>query len=191
MIDKSNFHCAVKKNGDVIAIRVTGDGSCLWLNMYLDLSDGQMTCDSDVGFYAYRVGRVFDTDKGAIVAFCNWLKNRNWLLRKCVNERCCPRDFDYDATIENLRKDYKNWNNSEGLTDFETAVCESSPYSDDKTAWETAFQIFRESNSVELHDEWWECIVERYTPRQERFAEICREVIVQELRKFVKGEGER
>lgn len=41
----------------------------------------------------------------------------------------------------------------------------------------------RESNAVRL----WESIVEDYTPQQKRFAEICREVIVQELKRMMKG----
>ena len=37
-------------------------------------------------------------------------------------------------------------------------------------------------------DEWWNCMVERYTPWQLRFAEICREVIVPAIRAMVEKE---
>ena len=43
---------------------------------------------------------------------------------------------------------------------------------------------------VELPEEWWTCIVEDYTPRQKRFAEICREVIVPELKRLIEGGAE-
>ena len=41
---------------------------------------------------------------------------------------------------------------------------------------------------VDLPDEWWDCMVERYTPWQKRFAEICREVIVPAIRAMVEKE---
>ena len=60
MIDKSLRRAAAERCGDLIVIRMTGGADCLWLNMYLDEATGQMTCDSDVGGYAYHWGRHTD-----------------------------------------------------------------------------------------------------------------------------------
>ena len=51
-----------------------------------------------------------------------------------------------------------------------------------KTEFAAALTTAADNYSVELPDEWWDCLVERYTPQQLRFAEICREVIVPALR---------
>ena len=54
MIDKSKRKATVEQNGNMVVVRMTGGPDCLWLNMYLDTVDWQMTCDSDIGFYAYN-----------------------------------------------------------------------------------------------------------------------------------------
>ena len=48
MYDKSKWKTVVEKHGNIIAVHFTGGGECLWLNMYLDTEDWQMTCDSDI-----------------------------------------------------------------------------------------------------------------------------------------------
>lgn len=53
MIDKSLCKAKAERYGNLIVVRMTGCGDCLWMNMYLDGDVGQMTCDSDIGSYAY------------------------------------------------------------------------------------------------------------------------------------------
>lgn len=54
------YSAHAERHGDIVAIRLTGGSACLWLNMYLDLKEWQMTCDSDIGSYAYRFAKPRD-----------------------------------------------------------------------------------------------------------------------------------
>ena len=56
---------------------------------------------------------------------------------------------------------------------------------DNHYQFSAALCVEAEERGVELPDEWWGCIVEDYTPWQKRFAEICREVIVPELKRMM------
>lgn len=184
MIDKSRFHCTTKKHDDVVVIHAYGDGSCLWLNMYLG-KDWQMVCDSDIGTYAYNWNRCNSVD--AFVAFCcEWFVNKNWLLRKCVDEQWLEKAFDSEGSVENLLTKIKCANPDCGIEEINDLFSEAEPYSDSKNAWLTAIRITADRYGIELPEEWWEYIVEQYTPRQNRFAEICREVIVPELKKLLR-----
>lgn len=58
---------------------------------------------------------------------------------------------------------------------------------DKREQFTAALSVLADERGVELPDEWWSCIVEHYTPRQKRFAEICREVIVPELKRMMDG----
>lgn len=194
MIDKSKRKATVERHCDMIVIRMTGGPDCLWLNMYLDTTEWQMTCDSDIGFYAYHWGRR----KFAIenfVQFCTrWLADDAWLLRKCIEERHIDKGFDAVETRRNLRKAYEEEN-----TDMDEQGCDTY-YLDEAIAraeafqevdaWAAVLQSAADSLGVDLPEEWWDCIVRDYTPWQKRFAEICREVIVPELRKWLDGGAE-
>lgn len=183
MIDKSKFRCTAKKQGDVVVIHVYGDGSCLWLNMYLD-KDWQMACDSDIGTYAYNWNRYNGVD--AFVAFCcEWFVNTNWLLRKCVDEQWLKKTFDGAESAKNLWTKIKCKNPDCGVEEIDDLFNEAEPYSDNKEAWLVTMNINADRYGIELPDEWWEHIIERYTPQQNRFAEICKEVIVPELKKLM------
>lgn len=57
MVDKSQRKATAEQHGDLVVIRMKGGPDCLWLNMYLDTKEKQMTCDSDIGFYAYHWGK--------------------------------------------------------------------------------------------------------------------------------------
>lgn len=186
MIDKSKRKATVEQHGPITVVRMTGGPDCLWLNMYLDSEAGQMTCDSDIGFYAYHWGRYIPKDESFLQFCCRWLSDAEWLLRKCIGERHVPIQFDRDGTIESLRKEYAEWIDGEDLDtfDFEDAIDEAYAYHD-KDSWCAAFQIAADANGVELPEEWWSCICEVYTPWQKRFAEICREVVVPEIRKVI------
>lgn len=186
MINKNAFRAKVEKQGDIIVIRVAGDGSCLWLNMYLDCKDGQMTCDSDIGSYTYRWGRrcVAEND---FLGFCiHWLANDDWLLRKCVGEQHVPLSFEYDETVKNLRQAYAEYWGEEDFddADINDAIDEAIGYNDEKDAWMVAFKSAANRLDVELPEQWYECVVEDYTPWQKRFAEICRKIIVPALREW-------
>ena len=185
MFDKSNRKATAQRNGDIVVIRMTGGPDCLWLNMYLDTDAWQMTCDSDIGFYAYHWQRN-DSKDGFLELCTRWLHNEEWLLRKCIDEQHVAKDFDKTATIDALREMFKEYyvDEDDEIPDYD-GMLEDIQY-DDKDSWCTALDYSASSYGVELPEEWWDCIVEDYTPWQKRFAEICREVIVPELEKLLK-----
>lgn len=85
-----SYIATVKRCGWMIVIRVVGGADCLWMNMYLDTHEWQMTCDSDMGSYAYWFGApMFPTESFA--KFCaGWMRNERNVLRECVLERGLP-----------------------------------------------------------------------------------------------------
>lgn len=190
MIDKSLRKATAERYGDLIVVRMTGGGDCLWMNMYLDKATGQMTCDSDIGSYAYHWGRGTPLNGNWTEFCCNWLSNSEWLLRKCCGERNAEMGFDQDATLEELRLRMM-----EGKEDDETAqayveyVLEVVADYDTRREFAVALNVAADTQCVDLPEEWWDCLVEHYTPRQLRFAEICREVIVPAIRKMDMKEG--
>lgn len=191
MIDKSLRKATAERFGDLIVVRMIGGGDCLWLNMYLDGDTGQMTCDSDIGSYAYHWGRGTPLYGNWTEFCCNWLSNSEWLLRKCCGERNAKMGFDQDATLEELRL----WM-MEGREEDEDAqwdverVLETVDGYDTPEGFAAALNVAAEHYDVALPDEWRDCLVMRYTPWQLRFAEICREVIVPAIRKMDMKEGE-
>ena len=86
MIDKSLRKATAERHGPVVVVHMTGGPDCLWMNMYLDCDKGQMTCDSDIGSYAYHWGNSWDGDDFITFCIC-WLSNEEWLLRKCTKEK--------------------------------------------------------------------------------------------------------
>ena len=193
MIDKSKRKATVEKHGPLIIIRMTGGPDCLWLNMFLDTEAGQMTCDSDIGFYAYHWGKGAIRNQG-FEAFCiQWLADEQWLLRKCIGERHLAVYFDYEKTRENLFRVYREENTDEDEPDCDTywleeALSRASGFNEDVNAWAAVLQAESDSLGVDLPEEWYECIERDYTPWQKRFAEICREVIVPALRSLIDDE---
>lgn len=193
MIDKSKRKATAEKYGPLIVIRMTGGPDCLWLNMYLDTEAGQMTCDSDIGFYAYHWGKGAIRNQG-FEAFCiQWLADENWLLRKCIGERHIDTYFDYEKTRENLLRAYEEENTDEDDPDCDTyyleeALSRACVFNEDANAWAAVLQAEADSLGVDLPEEWHECIERDYTPWQKRFAEICREVIVPSLRSLIDDE---
>lgn len=188
MIDKSLRKATAERYGDLIVVRMTGGGDCLWLNMYLDGDVGQMTCDSDIGSYAYHWGpepNSFDWTG----FWCEWLDNEEWLLRKCCEERNAEKVFDRGATLSELRLRMMEGKPEakEGEEDAQWGVkrvLEAVAGYDTRREFEVALNEAAERYDVDLPDEWWVCLVEHYTPRQLRFAEICREVIVPAIKKM-------
>lgn len=184
MIDKTKRKATVTENGPIIAIRMTGGPDCLWLNMYLDTEKWQMTCDSDIGFYAYRWGKSASRTENFREFCCRWLSDEEWLLRKCIGERHVDKFFCREQAENSLREmvtEYYDGDEEFDIDDFDDALhCASG---NDSTAreWALAVQLYMDNRNIELPDEWYTCIEEDYTPWQKRFAEICREVIVPEL----------
>lgn len=189
MIDKSLRKATAQRCGDVIVIRMTGGGDCLWLNMYLDEATGQMTCDSDIGSYAYHWGGLCGRSEPATEFWCRWLSCQEWLLRKCCGERHAEKKFDRDATIGNLRLLLMEGKEEDEDAQWEVErVLEASEGYDTHSEFAAALNVAAEMREFDLPDEWWNCMVERYTPWQLRFAEICREVIVPAIRAMVEKE---
>lgn len=189
MIDKSKRKVTVEKHGDMIVIRMTGGPDCLWLNMYLDPSDGQMTCDSDIGFYSYHWGKSPVAREGFVEFCCRWLENEDWLLRKCIMEQHVPLAFNMAKTGFDLRNRYAEYNGEYADTcDLEEAIGEAAGYSESAETWSAAFSVVVDAKGVDLPEDWYECVVQDYTPWQKRFAEICREVIVPALKQFCQKE---
>lgn len=186
MIDKGKRKAIVEQNGNMFVVRMTGGPDCLWLNVYLDAVDWQMTCDSDIGSYAYNWGRPHHDDGKRFIDFClGWLSKEDWLLRKCIGERHVDLDFDVEKTKKNLFKAFEEENGENCDTyDFVEVLEAADGYSENAGEWAAALDIAADRLGVELPEEWWCYIVKGYTPWQKRFAEICREVIVPELKKL-------
>lgn len=185
MIDKSKRTATAERYGSMIAIHMKGGPDCLWLNMYLDMKDWQMTCDSDIGFYAYRWGAPRNSPQ-TFLNFCiDWLSNEEWLLRKCIGEKHAELDFDVEKTKQDIIRAFLDENGEDCDIDiFMDALEVADGYSRDSGEWAAALTVACNHLRVELPEEWWTCLVKDYTPWQKRFAEICREVIVPELMKL-------
>lgn len=179
MIDKSLRKATAERYGDLIVVRMKGSEDCLWMNMYLDKATGQMTCDSDIGSYACHWGRGTPLYGNWTEFCCNWLSNSEWLLRKCCVERNAEMGIDQDATLEELRlRMMEGKEDDENAQAYVEYVLEAAADYDTRREFAVAINVAADIQRVDLPEEWWGCLVERYTPWQLRFAEICREVIV-------------
>ena len=191
MIDKSLRKATAECYGPMVVVRYTGGDDCLWLNMYLDCETWQMTCDSDIGSYSYhwyRWGRTWDGED--FISFCiRWFSNEEWLLRKCIDDKNVPKEFNWHETMLNLRKVYDDIRNNRdedsGVYCSSDEVLDVANGYDNKDQLIAALSTMADERGVELPDEWWSCIVEDYTPQQKRFAEICREDIVPKLKELL------
>lgn len=188
MIDKSLRKAKAERYGNLIVVRMIGGGDCLWMNMYLDGDAGQMTCDSDIGSYAYQWGN--NTEDDWTDFWCKWLSNEKWLLRKCCGERNAEMGVDQDATLEELRlRMMEGKEDDENAQAYVEYVLEAAADYDTRREFAVALNVAADIQRVDLPEEWRDCLVERYTPWQLRFAEICREVIVPAIRKMDMKEG--
>ena len=183
MIDKSLRKATAERYGDLIVVRMTGGEDCLWLNLYLDKATRQMTCDSDIGSYAYHWGRHTSKSQSWTDFCCKWLSNSEWLLRKCCGERHAKRALDQKETCKAIRALYIAENGEDCDTRSLDDVFDIANEYETAEEWCVALNVAADERSVDLPDEWWDCVCEGYTPWQKRFAEICREVIVPAIRK--------
>lgn len=184
MSDKSVREAKAERFGKLIVVRMTGGPDCLWMNMYLDEETGQMTCDSDIGSYAYHWGRQIGKRENWTDFCCKWLSDEEWLLRKCIGERHEKKRFYLEKTVMELRQQYDELHNGDDestVFGFEDVLDDASAY-DNADQFSAVLSTIAEERGVDLPDEWWNCIFEDYTPWQKRFAEICREVIVPAIR---------
>lgn len=182
MIDKSLRKATAERYGDLIVVRMTGGGDCLWLNMYLDGDAGQMTCDSDIGSYAYQWSNATEDDWTDF--WCKWLSNEKWLLRKCCGGKNEQKQFYQEETCKEIRELYIAENGEDCDTRSLDDVLDIANGYETAKEWCVALNVASDERSVDLPDEWWACVCEGYTPWQKRFAEICREVIVPAIRKM-------
>ena len=190
MYDKSKWKTVVEKHGNIIAVHFTGGGECLWLNMYLDTEDWQMTCDSDIGAYAYRWGKLRNGSESFLSFCCRWLYDDEWLLRKCIGEKN-RKQFYADRTAESLRDIVEEWYGGEEYDKdaLEEILDEASGCSDNAQAWFAIVDLMARNQDFELPEEWYFCGVYDYSVFQKRFAEICAESIVPELEKLNNMDG--
>lgn len=186
MIDKSLRKATAERHGDLIVVRMTGGGDCLWLNMYLDGDAGQMACDSDIGSYAYQWGN--NTEDDWTDFWCKWLSDEKWLLRKCCGEKNEQKQFYQEETCKEIRALYIAENGEDCNTRSLDDVFDIANEYRTAEEWRVALNVAADERSVDLPDEWWNCVCEDYTPWQKRFAEICREVIVPAIRKMDRKE---
>lgn len=183
MIDKSLRKAKAERYGTLIVVRMIGGEDCLWLNMYLDGKTGQMTCDSDIGYYAYHWGNGCTSDWTDF--WCRWLSDREWLLRKCCGERKTEMDFDRDKTLKGLRLRMMEGREEDEDAQWDVErVLEIVAGYDTQAGFAAALNVAADHYDVVMPDEWWGCFVMHYTPWQLRFAEICREVIVPAIRRM-------
>ena len=178
-----------ERYGPVVVVRYTGGDDCLWLNMYLDSEHGQMTCDSDIGSYSYNWGKCIHKGDDFLRFCIKWFADEDWLLRKCIDDKNVPKEFNWDETVPNLRKVYddirNNWDEDYGVyCTFDEVLDVANGY-DNKDQLIAALSVMADDRGLELPDEWWNCIVEDYTPQQKRFAKICREDIVPKLKELL------
>ena len=189
MIDKTLRKATAERHGPVVVVRYTGSDDCLWLNMYLDSEHGQMTCDSDIGSYSYNWGKCIHKGDDFLRFCIKWFADEDWLLRKCIDDKNVPKEFDWYETVPNLRKVYddirNNWDEDYGVCcSFDEVLDVANGY-DNKDQLIAALSVMADDRGLELPDEWWSCIVEDYTPQQKRFAKICREDIVPKLKELL------
>ena len=178
-----------ERHGSVVVVRYTGDDHCLWLNMYLDCETWQMTCDSDIGSYSYNWGKCIHKGDDFLQFCIKWFADEDWLLRKCIDDKNVPKEFNWHETMLNLRKVcddiHINWDEDYGVyCTFDEVLDVANGY-DNKDQLIAALSVMADDRGIELPDEWWNCIVEDYTPQQKRFAEICREDIVPKLKELL------
>lgn len=126
MINKTKRKATVERCGSMVVIRMIGGPDCLWLNMYLDTDTWSMTCDSDIGFYAYHWGRCSSSSE-TFLPFClRWLADGDWLLRTCIGERHVDKGWDYEKTRQALLNAYKEENTDEDEPDVDTYYIEEA-----------------------------------------------------------------
>ena len=97
------------------------------------------------------------------------------------------RAFDREETVKALREmftsgngEYCDYDEMDKLND----IIDIANGYDTADEWRVALSVAADERSVDLPNEWWDCVCEDYTTWQKRFAEICREVIVPAIRKM-------
>lgn len=187
MIDKSKWNTEAVRNGSIVAVYMTGGGECLWLNMYLDMEKWCMTCDSDIGFYAYHWYDQYGTED--FISFCcRWLSDESWLLRKCIGGRHVEKQFDAKQSASRFVEMLDDCEIVYKADELEEILDDIAGY-DTPEAWLAMLESKCDIAHIELPDEWYVCVVLEYSPWQKRFAEISREAIVPALQRLMK-EGE-
>lgn len=172
MTDK--YKATAEKCGHIIAVYVEGDHACLWMRMYLDCRNGQMTCDSDIGHFAC----VMPINA---YPFSHNLRKTEWLLRKCVN----PFDMKFNVIAsENFLREIVREGEGD-LDGLESVLMSARGYEDNSDAWIIAVDWIAKYECFDLPYNWTDCVIRYYTEQQKRFAEICRDVIAPEVERVM------
>lgn len=188
MIDKSMRKAtATRISPDIIKIHYTGGGDCLWMDMYLDRSNGQMLADSDIGAYSMRISlkEVEWVNKPFFDYVCGALANEDWLLYHVVNVNHLPVKFDAEASGQNLIQMCEEYGFDETELDAIKCIVEDASDYNDMKAWSAIIEVETADGDWPLPEEWETCKVTRYTAWQKRFAEICRENIAPAIRELL------
>lgn len=173
MTDK--YKATAEKCGHIIAVYVEDDPMCLWMRMYLDCRNGQMTCDSDIGHFAC----VMPINA---YPFAHNLMKTEWLLMKCVE----PFDmaFRLELSIDRLRE--MAIDEELDIEELNDVIYEAGDHTQNAESWLTALKLIADRKGFELPEEWYDCIIRMYTKQQMRFAEICRDVIAPEVERVMR-----
>ena len=180
----------VEKNGNVIAVYMTGGYDCLWLNMYIDTKRFTITADSDIGNYAFSMFR-WDEDEGFVEYLARKFKDSDFVLRHFIGP--ANRVLDREASKNSIRRYFEDQLEDDDNRDgFLSALDDAFEYVDDDCSTEDTqlylYRLEREADSlgIELNGDWYEYAVDDYTAWHKRFAEICERNIAPALKSFIK-----
>lgn len=98
-----------------------------------------------------------------------------------------PKAFNAEKSVYALRDiAAEAGEDEEYQIKLDDIIDEAYAYASDKDAWAAAINLGADYYGIDLPCEWWECLVEEYTPRQRRFARLCSDVIAPELRRMLR-----
>lgn len=171
-------------------------GSCLWAFYDFDLDRYMLNIQSDCGDAAYR---WVETPKCESFLHLMARCDKGYMVHKLFGE---PKQVDVDDTLNEVRErfgigtdeeyqkeltDYERREREDLIGDLENSFEEYGSLSAD-----TATFIIRDwidDNDIGSDiDDYWECVVTRYSACQTRIAEIFDKYIRPEIRKMLEGE---
>ena len=161
-------------------------GSCLYARFYFNLDKYELNIVSDCGNYGYQWCATPETE-----SFLHLMArvSDNYLLGKLCGE---PKEFDYDATKEDLYDTYKDDEEATGVLDriFEEIELDGEPYSADEFIIRFDEENYLEDSRHAYFSDTWEFPVMVYTAWQKRIVRVFDECIQPKIREILKEEGE-
>jgi len=148
-------------------------GSCLWMNIYLDIENGILMCVSDVGNFAYRW-----PEKGKMFLKILSTVTEDYLLGKCSEMT--------ELDTERTKARFTDWILDWGDDDVMDLTYSKDEYLEELQSCETAqdFEGFAEEYGI---DDWWEMLRYDYDPLVRRFAKMFRKYAQPEIREIQKA----